>query len=517
MALTRVHNRLIAGAPVNVKDYGAVGDGVTDDTAAIQAAINAASQEGQEVSMPAGVYSFSRLYCYYDVTDNPGFFQKTNGSGIRIRGEGMMGRRDWYNDTYTQSGTTLVSTATTGNCLNLGSGSQNLVWMELSNLSVIGATTGRLVNADYLGLGNTLASLFIGNNMAAGGVGLYVREVWGSTFKDIEIIGNKSFNNASPAWGAGSMGVWFEESSGGSCEFYNVTASFFDDSFILGRAYDGLAPVGRNFKLIYCQSQYSNRGLTVKYGITHSQVADFWGEGNALYDMKFSESCENILVTNGTVTSTAGTIQANIIIGEPVGTGANEEKADYITLDNVQFNHCHVEAIKKYPAAKSTLVQRCSFKYNGGIGVMLDTAEKAEISLVDNNYYPVTAASDFPLSRRVQDSGSLGTYRCHKLDFMRQNNINTDWDMSTWRRCPETLNIDSLSAPRTVTLPSVRTSIENQKVSIAKVYGANTVTIDSGTGFVIAPALTQTVVLTAQGSSYDIRPSAPNQFEWVAK
>jgi len=52
MALTKAHNRMIAGSFINVLDYGAVGDGVTDDSAAIQAAINA----GPNVYFPEGEY-----------------------------------------------------------------------------------------------------------------------------------------------------------------------------------------------------------------------------------------------------------------------------------------------------------------------------------------------------------------------------------------------------------------------------------------------------------------------------
>jgi polygalacturonase len=57
MALTKVSYSMITGAAVNVLDFGATGDGVTNDTVAIQAAIDFASAAGQSVYFPAGTYS----------------------------------------------------------------------------------------------------------------------------------------------------------------------------------------------------------------------------------------------------------------------------------------------------------------------------------------------------------------------------------------------------------------------------------------------------------------------------
>lgn len=52
MSLTKVSYSMISGSPVNVLDYGAKGDGVTNDTVAIQAAIDT----GLPVFVPEGIF-----------------------------------------------------------------------------------------------------------------------------------------------------------------------------------------------------------------------------------------------------------------------------------------------------------------------------------------------------------------------------------------------------------------------------------------------------------------------------
>lgn len=60
MSLTKVTYSMIAGAVVNVLDFGAVGDGSTDDTLKLQAAIDSLETSGGVIYFPTGEYKITK-------------------------------------------------------------------------------------------------------------------------------------------------------------------------------------------------------------------------------------------------------------------------------------------------------------------------------------------------------------------------------------------------------------------------------------------------------------------------
>jgi len=109
MSLTKVSYSMIDGSEVNVLDYGAVGDGITDDATAIQSAIDAcAANNGGVVFIPSGSYVCS-----------VGLILKR---GVNLVGEGTAHHAFYANPAYQKTGTVLlVTAAVAGDCIKFES------------------------------------------------------------------------------------------------------------------------------------------------------------------------------------------------------------------------------------------------------------------------------------------------------------------------------------------------------------------------------------------------------------
>jgi len=118
---------MIQGALINVLDYGAIGDGVTDDTAAMQAAIAAATANGQStLYIPTGTYIVK---------------QQLNVSQCSVLGEGVYA-------SIIKAGSGFTGT----NLMYVGSLAQNLVYenFQLDGNTGTASVKGLLVEGNVL-------------------------------------------------------------------------------------------------------------------------------------------------------------------------------------------------------------------------------------------------------------------------------------------------------------------------------------------------------------------------------
>jgi hypothetical protein len=109
MSLTKVSYSMIAGAPVNAADFGAVGDGITDDTAAVQAAIDfCIGTPGSAPPKPLVLTGKYRITSSLNIDMPTGAIYDINGFFL-IQGQGA-GAGIYVNSEINMFSTTLVGT-----------------------------------------------------------------------------------------------------------------------------------------------------------------------------------------------------------------------------------------------------------------------------------------------------------------------------------------------------------------------------------------------------------------------
>lgn len=149
----------------SVKDFGATGDGVTNDTTAVQAAITAAATSGAIVYFPAGTYKVTTLTL------------PQQGSGIELMGESFCGLNDLTTAVY--KGAVILSTEAAGNVIscNGGVGVANR-GVRISSIAMRVSTSGYAIYLKGAPEGSALRDISIYNVNATGGAGVGLESCW---------------------------------------------------------------------------------------------------------------------------------------------------------------------------------------------------------------------------------------------------------------------------------------------------------------------------------------------------
>jgi len=156
MALTLATYSMIDGAPINVLDYGAVGDGTTDDTAALQAVLTAVPSNGSILFPPAKTFRTTAALVMPPST-----------YGVVIEGNGSIIRAD-HN----------------GDGLNLTSTNENYSRFKVYNLTIRGPNVSFPNNPTELAGTSTGAAVRMGFNNTSNTPGGYLSMFVDCTFQN---------------------------------------------------------------------------------------------------------------------------------------------------------------------------------------------------------------------------------------------------------------------------------------------------------------------------------------------
>jgi len=265
MTLTKATYSMINGAPNNVLDYGAVGDGVANDTAAIQACLDAAWAARKDVFIPGGTYLVTGLTL-------PGNYPTVDerDRAIRVYGQG-------YGVPYSLSntgGTVLKSVTNAPIITDRPSTAPNAQGTyEIDHLRFDATSTTPVVQ--FNGLYGT--SSFHNNVIYQRGTGDALKVIYGAGGYIYEnFVFNYDYANSTA--GAARTGVGFNVPNSygsGLVTLSKNSARGFHDGFIIG----GGAGPAFSFKVTDCECSLVYNGITLETNAAKCVVCDNYIEG----------------------------------------------------------------------------------------------------------------------------------------------------------------------------------------------------------------------------------------------
>lgn len=353
MSLTKVSYSMITGAPVSVKDFGAVGNGVADDTAAITAAEAEAFATNNILLFPAGRYIFDGQFV------------------CRVSIEG-------YNATIEQKSTTAsVDSVVRYNTIN--------------NITVRGLTIDG--NAKYRGL------LFVGcDNVKISDVKVFDVGFGGIAVYDGENVEvSNCFVDGVKFITVGTLqtaadGFYFE-----ACTNVRVINSFATNFERIGFVTEGtVSAKSRLVKYANCHaSNASNSDATAT-----EYNAGFWHENSHSVEYVNCSALNiatNISQTNGRVAGFVGGAAENLVC-------LNNYTNCYVDNDSYDVNQGWLlSGTSKYPSYNlvNCGVRRCTIGINSGGGIDVLNVQNFKVTLL-------TATADAGKGGMVFDIASQG-------------------------------------------------------------------------------------------------------------
>lgn len=382
----------VNGPNYNVKDYGALGDGSTNDTTAIQAAITAAANVSTAF-LAACVYFPSGVYCTTGLT-----VPNSNGSSasykLVLKGDGAQASTITYYSS--ASGTTPFITWNTSGSSNMpdaamidlgfyANGNRNpncpmFIAYGVTNFWMINIFSFCVYDSFYLVGGNLIATnlYVITGGTARSAMGCCLHAVCGVQLDNCTFYSS----NGSGTYSQGTPPVWIQ-----NCNSNLITNCNFAGTGSLG-TYTPTSVTGSGTAITVTipsgATNYFSKGeFIILYGFTPSAYNGYWRITNIVSNV-ITATC----TATGTVTAmgTAYTMPCGVLLDNAAGP-VNEGNIDNCLFSNSSVGAPYSMSAALYANGKSTtstiegwIVSNCYFD-SGIVGIFLGGGGPSAINI----------------------------------------------------------------------------------------------------------------------------------------